>query len=71
MTARRRLAQGNDAGDLDSLVSAVALAYWLDSPRRRFVPAAAFPRARASVDPPSPSSAPATRSSWSAARAGV
>jgi len=35
---------GNDAGDLDSVVSAMALSYWLDTPGQRYLPAASFPR---------------------------
>ena len=35
---------GNDAGDLDSVVSAIALSYWLDTPGLRYLPVASFPR---------------------------
>lgn len=38
------VAVGNDAGDLDSVVSAMALSYWLDTPGQRYLPAASFPR---------------------------
>ena len=30
------VAVGNDAGDLDSVVSAIALSYWLDTPGLRY-----------------------------------